>query len=385
MMCRVIFYLLISVLISAPPATAAARVKAGSETMKRMFADAQARGLLVERAGVRDLGALCPGKQLRVEMADSTLLDMGLILFPQTMDRDFARPVYGFVERYLLALLLKRDLAEQRYLLREDFVTLNVNGRNFLDGKRSLSLILQPIDSLSPFTLTGDSSHFRIRWALENEDVELSFPKQYDLILGRDKKELAEGFRKELETFVCPETGREMSADNAGSAWLPFTYIQAWDIREEIDDTYLIPQMRSGRFLYRTGTGYEYVFHKDMGAESLLNLFANADEMKRKNKLQLTVMGYRLADEFSLETNCLCAYMKAQKCKVYVGLETATDKEFTGTVMYVNRDLMYKHLLYFKFPTEAFLQDDIPVVVTLYPYIPIRNIATLYEDRNEHQ
>jgi hypothetical protein len=348
--------------------------------MKRMLADAQARGLRIETAGIRDLGAICQGKQLRVEMTDSTLSDMGVILFPQTMDRSFARPVYGFVERYMLALLLKRNLAEQRQLLREDFVTLNVNGRNFLDGKRPLSLILQPIDSLSSFTLTGDSSCFRIRWALENEDVELSFPKQYDLILGRDKKELAEGFRKELEAFACPETGRKTA-----NAVLPFQFIQAWDVREEIEDTYLIPQMRSGRFLYRTATGYEYIFYEEAGTESLLNLFANADEMVRENKLQLTVMGYRLAEEFPLEANRLCAYMKAQKCKAYMGLETETDTELTGTVMYVNRDLMYKHLLYFRFPKEAFRRDDFPVIVTLYPYIPIRNISTLYEDRNEYQ
>jgi hypothetical protein len=153
----------------------------------------------------------------------------------------------------------------------------------------------------------------------------------------------------------------------------------------DMGDTYIIPQMQSGRFMQKKGLGYDYIFNERMGAESLLNLFTYADEMNRKNKLQLTVKGYQLSREFPFGLDRLCAYMKAQQCTAYMGIETQTDTLYTGTAVYVNRDLMYMHLLYFKFPKEAFKRDGIPVYATLYPYIPINNIATLYDELDSYK
>jgi hypothetical protein len=106
--------------------------------------------------------------------------------------------------------------------------------------------------------------------------------------------------------------------------------------------------------------------------------------MKRKNRLQATVKSYRVSEEFPFGIDRLCAYMKARKCTAYMGMETETETEWTGTVMYVNRDLMYLHLLHFKFPKEAFGKENVPVPVTLYPYIPIHNVASLSDDIKEH-
>ncbi|MDR3268186.1 MAG: hypothetical protein LBT83_03870 [Tannerella sp.] len=376
---RNFLYLFIaSFLLTLYAIPAAAQVKAQSETMTRMLADAKQKGLRIEKAGMQDLGAVCPGKQIRVEMADSMLLDMGVALFSETMDKRYARPVYSFIERYLLALLLKRNQTEQRYLLREDFVTLKVNGRNFLDGKQPLSLLVHAIDSASSFRLTGDSSHFRAQWSVANEDIELSFPKQYDLILGQDKKELAASFQYELESFVYRKP--DIAYHPLSPHSVPVSGVYA-----DMGDTYIIPQMQSGRFMQKKELGYDYIFNERMGTESLLNLFTYADEMSRKNKLQLTIKGYQLSREFSFGLDRLCAYMKAQQCTAYMGIETQTDTLYTGTVVYVNRDLMYMHLLYFKFPKEAFKRDEVPVYATLHPYIPINNIETLYGELDNYK
>lgn len=367
--------LLLPALIAFRPAEA--QVRASSQTMQRMLADAGRKNLRIGQTGVQELGALCPGKTIRVEMKDGVLQDAGVVLFPGAIDRDYVRPAYRFIERYLLALLLKRDRDEQRNLLREDAVTLKVNGLDFAESNRPLSLLLQSIDSLSPFRLTDEPAQFRAQWLGAYADIELVFPKQYDLILGRDKKELAEAFRGELETFSPPpaETVYEP---------LPAHYLPASDLFADLQDTYLIPQMRSGRFMQQKGAAFVHVFSEQAGEESLLNLFSSADEMKRKSRLSLTVKGYRLSEKFPFTADRLCAYMKAHGCKAYMGVETETEKEFTGTVMYVNRSLMCMHLLYFKFPKAAFRQENATISATLYPYIPIHNISTLYEDMNNY-
>jgi hypothetical protein len=378
-MYRIIFPAVILFFHLMLPPTAAAQVETVSETMKRMYADAKQQGLRIDKAGIQDLGALCPGKQIRVEMSGPALSDMGIILFPETMDKSYARPVYGFIERYLLALLLKRNQTEQRRLLREDTVTLKVNGRDYIGSQYSLSQLLQSVDSLSSFLLTGDRSHFRVQWQGTFANIELTFPKQYDLILGRDKKELAEALRTELEAAACrkprityiPQLSQRRIAENE--------YMYA-----DMGDTYIIPQMQSGRLLKEQNSMFSYVFSEQIVKESLMNLFGNADEMGRKQTLSLTVKGYRLSETFSFSADCLCAFMKAHDCTAYTGLETENDKEVTGTVMYVNRDLMYLHMLYFRFPKTAFGRESVPVNATLYPYIPINNLATLYEDMKDY-
>ena len=48
--------------------------------------------------------------------------------------------------------------------------------------------------------------------------------------------------------------------------------------------------------------------------------------------------------------------------------------------VYFNLDLMYEHLLYFKFPFAAFMSGSEKIELTLYPYIPLNNVDTLYDD-----
>jgi hypothetical protein len=359
------------------PLAAAAQVHAATATMQRMLTDAGKRGLKIEQAGVRELGALCPGRQMRVRMTDSTLLDMGLVLFHDTLERIYAPPVYDFIERYLLALLLKPGAAEQRWLMREDVVGLKANGRDLPAAGLSIAQAVGAIRETSFFWLRGDSSSFRAQWFVNAKgvtDVEITFPKQYDLILGSDKKELAGNVRAGLESFAY----RKAPVTDFLGTFSP--YLPEQEVYADTGDTYLIPQMKSGRFLQRRGDTFSYLFNERMGMESLLNLFSHADEMEWNARLLLTVKGYQLADSFALGLDRLCAWMKMQRCTAYMGTETQTNDRYTGTVMYVNRDLMYMHLLYYIFPTAAFKHDSVPVRATLYPYIPVNNIATLYDD-----
>jgi hypothetical protein len=374
------FLLAVSLLMLPGLNRLSGQVEAGSETMKRMLADARLNGLQIERSGTQDLDALCPGKQMRVEVTGFTLTELGVKLFHETMDRSDAPPVYDFVERYMLALILKRDRAEQSRRLRADSVTLKVNGGDFAGSGRSVADIVCSIETTSPFRLSGDDARLQAQWQTAAGHIELSFPRQYDLILGRDKKELADAFRTELETFVCPDVPALSYTP------LPNQYLPDLDIYADLGPTLLIPQIRSGRYFQYQPQGGQFVwlFNERMATESLLNLFGNADEMKRKNRLQATVKSYRLSEEFPFSIDRLCAYMKARKCTAYMGIETKTETELTGTVMYVNRDLMYLHLLHFKFPKEAFGKESVPVPVTLYPYIPIHNVASLYDDIKEH-
>ena len=63
-------------------------------------------------------------------------------------------------------------------------------------------------------------------------------------------------------------------------------------------------------------------------------------------------------------------------------METVEKEQITGTVIYLNRDLMYQHLLYFQLPRKALEKGGKGVKAVLYPYIPLNNLSNLYADES---
>lgn len=288
-------------------------------------------------------------------------------------DALFSAPVYFFIDNYLLHLLSLPSKTEQASLLQQDMVSLRFNEVEFKQSNHSLSSILRLITPTSTFILQENQQDFLSTWIVDNNSIEFRFPKQYDLILGKDKKELTQSFRSDLLAFSCEEEIRT-----------PDLYYDAGkainDVFPDLGDSYVIPQMKSGRYVQKKGENYDFVLNERMGVESILNLFSDSDLMNRKNKLRITVKGYDTSDSFDYTLNCLTAYMKSHACKAYVGIETETEDKYTGTVFYVNRELMYKHLFYFEFPKSAIKREQEQIVIKAYPYIPINNIGDLYED-----
>jgi len=286
----------------------------------------------------------------------------------------FSQPVDGFIERYF-SELSKLDKAKQLVMLQEDKLSLKVNGKDYKDTKIPWNAILSGIDENTPAVMNENDKEFQMIWLINNEKdkVEFSFPKRYDLILGKDKSELTKSFQSDLMNFqyrFMPDT-----LDDLSGAIDTLT-----NVRADLGEIYMIPQMKSGRYIQKKGDKYEYVLNERMGEESLLNLFSHSDQMNRSNTLEITVKAFNDDYRFSCTLDRLCAYMKTQGCKAYVGLETENETEYTGTVFYVNRELMYEHLVYFIFPKTALKREQDVVQIHIYPYIPINNIADLYED-----
>lgn len=345
-----------------------------SESVKRIYQDAEARDLVLDDTGLINISTICPGKQLLLIREGQLVRDVGISLFSEEIERGNIPEVYSFIERYFLSLSLKVSNAEQMNLLKEDFVLLLVDGKSLEESSFSMTSLLAEISTETSFRLTAQDLHYEACWSLpKGKELKFSFPKQYDLILGMDKKELVYTFRHALESLEDVQPKEE---------YFPqfFQYDTIKKMYMESDGYYILPQVASGKYFYQKGVGYEYIFQERQGEKSLQNLFAYADEMGKKNPVHLTIKGYKLSETFDYSVERLCTYMKAHSCKAYTGIESVTESEYTGTVFYVNTNLQYKHLLYFTFPIEAFKSDTVPIVATLYPYIPINNIGTLYED-----
>ena len=102
--------------------------------------------------------------------------------------------------------------------------------------------------------------------------------------------------------------------------------------------------------------------------------------MGKSHWIRLTVKGYHYRQTRFFPLSRWCALMREKQCRAYTGIETEIKGvQYTGSVFYINRNLMYKHLFHFRFPARAFRQEDVLIEAEVYPYIPINNIETLYD------
>lgn len=360
----------------------ASQTTTDSNQLKQILKDAAQYGLSVNGQKELDLSIVCPGKQMQIRYDGLVVTELGVKLIPQEIRQPALTPVvYDFVERYLLALLLKGGKKEQIKRLREDFCRLVIDGKELKDSPYSIQKVLQQIQFDTPMGIQNDSLLFTFRWNFREgkpSKMEFIFPKQYDLMMGKDKKELAPYYQRLLSNFSGLPTKDSI-------AWPSGSYQSDKGIYSWLGDIYLIPQVKSGAHFVEKGSSLHFLLNERFGEESLLNLFGYADQMQYSNPMEIEVIGYRYRETVVCPMDKLTAFMRSQHYRVYMGLEEWNQEEFIGTAFYLNRDLMCKHMLYFHFPRAAFKQKDVVIHAKLYPFIPIQNIGTLYDKDTEKE
>ena len=138
-----------------------------------------AKGIRLETEGLYPADKLCPGKQ--VEMAQDIFGRVGFIglhLFDAGMQQEYASPVYEFVERYFLELLLAGTPDAVAFKLEEDRVELTFNGTPYASGMWDLAGRIAAVTPQSAFALESDAESYTIGWQLPDGTLKMVFPKQ---------------------------------------------------------------------------------------------------------------------------------------------------------------------------------------------------------------
>lgn len=135
--------------------------------------------------------------------AKGTINHVGIKLFDRRIIADYPSPVYLFVERYLLWVLLMKDEPAIKERLKEDRVLfrfgMKLNDKIYLNLKQSLREIKQD----QSFIITTDNSKYAVTWLEDQRPIlSISFPIQYELIWGMNKKEAEGQFQDGLKAFL---------------------------------------------------------------------------------------------------------------------------------------------------------------------------------------
>lgn len=336
------------------------------------------KGIRISEEGLYPAGGLCSGKQ--VEMKRDIFGRVGFIglrLFDATVQTKYASPVYEFIERYFLELLLLADPDAVALKLEEDKVDLAFNGTPYAGGMWNLPDRIAALNANTAFALNADMERYTVGWQLPDGTLKMVFPKQYELIVGADKMEMEKGLMEELaRANALPN---EM--DTVDIAGLEPSPRKGYYIRK--GGHYLANEMHSDTYYREIGNGKAVlVFDAALPAESLANLFQEGwcgDDRRVMIQVQHHCYGNSKV-EFMLELPQWVAYCKQHKCDVYFGMEQSDGTTLKGTVIVVNPDLGYNHMLYFECAADLFTRLRPHVDAVLYSYVPTHNIKDLFND-----
>lgn len=339
------------------------------------------RQLNPKQGGEFALGAICPGKSMIVEKdGNGRINHVGVKLFDRKIMKDYPSPSYLFVERYLLWILLTKDEARINERIKEDRVSIR-SGQSLTHSiYNNVYLSLADIKPDQSFIITTDNSKYAVTWLEDRRAVlSVSFPIQYELIWGVNKKEAESSFKADLLDFV--RNVSKYPSDN---------------IPTELEETekgcfcsdgdfYGLEEITSYRYYHKKEPqGYRLIYNPDYPVESTANLFTGSPDPAIQIQITQRMYGNK-RESYTVPLAGFLAFCRANGCEVFVGIENQLEHQIDGSVIIVNRSLGYNHILYFSVDTRIWGEGArYPVVAQLYAFVPMHNVGGLY-GKNNHK
>lgn len=288
----------------------------------------------------------CKGRQITVCTKDHTVSHVGLKLFSEDMRRLDRSPVLDFLERYFLQLNYPPVAMTKMRMVSDDQF-------RFLKGSLTSVSEIRPTDN---FSYSLDHNTYTARWNRNGKDVlEVSFPAEYELISGENKREAEDNIKADiLRTVIVIDTINEASA---GGSY------------------YILPKMTS-RLYFRKGKLLESCSHQEQSVANMMLTTA----ISGSYTLSMTQLSYGFRKTgFEVPLRQWITFCRNSGCQLYFGVDhVGKDGTVSGVVLAVNEQENYNHVLTVEVPMAVIAQKSGRVEARLYPYIPTHNVKSLF-------
>lgn len=329
-------------------------------------------------AELRNNRQVC-GKKLLVRFnSDGQVSHLGLKLFPDGVKQQLDPEISEFLERQCLEMCLEDQQGKLGAKLKEYKMALYLNqvpwgGALF----QKLEDALQVADNSAAFRLTKDSLNYSAVWENQRQQsFEIRFPTQYNLISGRDKKELDDQL--------------EMTLKGSSGSGLQFEDIQQLKVIEKepgmwlsSPQKFMIPAVGDSRYFRKSADGQlVWLYDSRFPRESLANLFYYLPDSSKQVQLKMTHRKY--GKDVAVYTIPLASVLAAwqKNFRTYVGFEKSPAGELKAVVFFYNSLGNYLHLLSVNV-SETDLFEKHELEVELRSFIPEHNIKNLFGECRE--
>ncbi len=303
--------------------------------------------------------------------------DVGYLLFkPEEHER--LAPVAGFVERYVLQLLMHSP-GEQLAMLDGDNVLILLNGIRFGHiGFEDVRGLVDVIERRQSCTLRD--ADFRLTLECtggEGRRAVIDMPARIDLIQGLDKGELGEKLWAALTSLEPQQV----------SSTCEFPEVALIPYRGSIYSTppeELHPGLRSERFYRREGANYELLRDDQLFWENLTNFIAcpAPDNPFAISIVQAMYGSFKELDGVGLSD---LIYFLSRDHTMYIGFDRNDEGYVRATVIFKHTYYAYQHMLIIDTIADERRQIVLEASsATLYTHLRSDNVRSMYGQYIDH-
>ena len=289
-------------------------------------------------------------------------------LFAPEVKTEMPSVVYGFLERYLCELdSLDRAGEPIGQRMRDDKVFL-------LTGSLKDARAITP---QHPFSISKtDDKFYQVTWTdtLGQTLLDVAFPMQYELLLGKPKNEIELDIREAIKASA-PYVPRAVPAEVEGNV------AEDGCIVSSPSANYYVESLNTARYYTRDSQGQTVpTFHAADKWHSAANLFLG---------LISDISGYRLYVEqniygfqkitYSVTLEQWLAYCQQMQLKVYFAVEEEREDGLMALIVAQSQDLGFNHMLSIILPDNFTEKRDATLKATMNAYIPTQNVKNLYQ------
>lgn len=289
-------------------------------------------------------------------------------LFSQQTRESFPSVVYDFLERYLFeidSLQTQGESVSQRLI--DDKVFFRVGST---DAARKITEDI-------PFSVSKtDDRFYEVCWTDTSGNVllDIAFPMQYELLLGKPKVDIEKDFKSVLlscdSIFRIPPVPSELQAtEDSCQMSEPHTH---YYVESMNDATYYSPTQSSEKMAA--------VFSDSDKWHSAANLFQGVIQQvdDRKLFIEQNLYGFKKMQYTVTLGQWLC-YCQRMQMTVYFAIEEEREDGLKALLIAQNKDLAFNHMLSLIIPDDFVTKQNCIIKATLNAYIPTQNVKNLYQ------
>lgn len=324
------------------------------------------------------LPSLCKSRPVVFDTnSQGVITHIGIKLFDRAIIAKHPSLLYFFVERYLLELLLMPNNQDIMTKLKMERVKIMSQIHPMLAVKEGIRKVCAEFSSHLSFSIICRNNRYIFSCMDKNRVLlEMDFPVRYELISGNTKLEAEQSFYPNLlmykETEYTPLNETEL-----------FVYKDSLYCFNE--DYYLTEDIISTSYYNKVENTIVPVFSPDILAESVYNLFNSGYDWGVKADVTQNMYGGKNLN-YNIPLSKLILFLNQQNCLIYTGIQKYDKSVITGSVLAVNMEFGYQHLIMFSFPHDLIRHpDEHQVKIKMYCYIPIHNISSLFDNKSKNK
>lgn len=288
-----------------------------------------------------------------------------LHLFDDVVKKESPAYVCDFLEHYLYKVSKSQRGYDFYQRLADDKVVIR-------DG--SLDNI-QKLSPITPFSLTRyEDKGYNVCWkdTLGRVLLDMQFPIQFELILGKTKAEIEQSIKTDLED--CSSVFLTIIPDSVLKEADNEIFVSA------NTSHYYLEDLNTASYYWRKSDEVIPVYTSDYKGESAANLFHGYIDGIEDYRLHIeeTLYGFKKTS-YNIKLGQWLNYCQTNRLTVYFGIEEERKDGLKALLIAQNKDLGYNHVLSIIMPDNFVKKRNSVFKVTLNAYIPTNNVKDLYK------